>query len=190
MWAASENHARCGSRARRGGRGRQRAIDAARRAGARVPAQRRPELAVPARRLDRADVRGARRRDRRGARAGRARRQPERDGAAADRHAAQAAKRSLRRSRRTSARPRWSSRSSTSHYDLAAVLLEKGADPNVVDLRRHGRALRRRRHEQPAVGRRAGRRRFFIDKLDGVDLVKLLLAQGRESERAPQAASR
>ena len=82
MWAAAENHADAVRVAGRGRRRRQRAVDGARGAGARVPAQRRTQLAVSARRLDGADVRGARGRDRRGARAGRARRRPEHRGAA------------------------------------------------------------------------------------------------------------
>ena len=71
MWAASENHGGGGAPAGRIGRGGQRAFEGARRAGAGVPAQRRPQFAAAARRLDGADVRGARRIDRCGARPGR-----------------------------------------------------------------------------------------------------------------------
>ena len=53
------------------------------------------------------------------------------------------------------------------HFDLAAMLLEHGADPNIADHTRHGGAVRRGRVEHAAVGaepagadlaRQAGRR--------------------------------
>ena len=97
------------------------------------------------------------------------------------------------RSRRASARRRWSSRSSTSHYDLAAMLLEKGADPNVVDGAGMGAlyAAVDMNSLQWVQGRPAP---ILTDKLDGVDLVKLLLAKGANPnarlKAAAQASSR
>ena len=115
------------------GRRDQRQVHDARGAGAGVPAQRRPELAVPARRLDGADVRGSRRGDRGRARAGRARRRPQHGGAPADRHSAEA-RGARRRADQGIGTTALVFAIINSHYDLAAVLLEKGADPNVVDI--------------------------------------------------------
>jgi ankyrin repeat protein len=63
------------------------------------------------------------------------------------------------------------------HYDLAAMLLEKGADPNVVDGAGMGAlyAAVDMNSLQWVQGRPAP---ILLDKLDGVDLVKLLLAKG------------
>ena len=63
------------------------------------------------------------------------------------------------------------------HYDLAAALLEKGADPNVVDGAGMGAlyAAVDMNSLQWVQGRPAP---ILLDKLDGVDLVKLLLAKG------------
>ena len=123
--------------------------------------------------------------DRCRARAGRARRRPERGGAAADRRAAQArgARRAPTQGVGTTALV---FAIINSHYDLAAMLLEKGANPNVAGHRRHGRALRGRGHEQPAVGagpagadphRQARRGR------PGEDAAR----KGRQPERAAEA---
>ena len=63
------------------------------------------------------------------------------------------------------------------HYDLAAVLIEKGADPNVVDGAGVGAlyAAVDMNSLQWVQGRPAP---ILLDKLDGVDLVKLLLSKG------------
>ncbi len=63
------------------------------------------------------------------------------------------------------------------HYDLAAVLLEKGADPNVVDGAGMGAlyAAVDMNSLQWVQGRPAP---ILFDTLDGVDLVKQLLAKG------------
>jgi ankyrin repeat protein len=63
------------------------------------------------------------------------------------------------------------------HYDLAAMLLEKGADPNVVDGAGMGAlyAAVDMNSLQWVQGRPAP---ILTDKLDGVDLVKRLLAKG------------
>jgi ankyrin repeat protein len=61
-----------------------------------------------------------------------------------------------------------------SHYDLAAMLLEKGADPNVVDISGMGAlyAAVDMNSLQWVQGRPAP---ILTDRLDAVDLVKLLL---------------
>ena len=61
--------------------------------------------------------------------------------------------------------------------------------------RRHGRALCGRRHEQPAVGAGPAGADSVPTQLDGVDLVKLLLAKGanpnaRLQRQAAQASPR
>jgi ankyrin repeat protein len=63
------------------------------------------------------------------------------------------------------------------HYDLAAMLLEKGADPNVVDGAGMGAlyAAVDMNSLQWVQGRPAP---ILTDQLDGADLVKLLLAKG------------
>jgi ankyrin repeat protein len=63
------------------------------------------------------------------------------------------------------------------HYDLAAMLLEKGADPNVVDGAGMGAlyAAVDMNSLQWVQGRPAP---ILSDELDGVDLVKRLLAKG------------
>jgi ankyrin repeat protein len=63
------------------------------------------------------------------------------------------------------------------HYDLAALLLDKGADPNVVDGAGMGAlyAAADMNSLQWVQGRPAP---ILSDKLDGVDLVKRLLAKG------------
>ena len=65
------------------------------------------------------------------------------------------------------------------HYDLAAVLLEKGADPNVVDLAGMGAlyAAVDMNSLQWVQGRPAP---ILADRLDGVDLVRLLLQKGAD----------
>jgi ankyrin repeat protein len=64
-----------------------------------------------------------------------------------------------------------------SHYDLAAVLLEKGADPNVVDVSGMGAlyAAVDMNSLQWVQGRPAP---ILRDRLDGVDVVRLLLNKG------------
>ena len=63
------------------------------------------------------------------------------------------------------------------HYDLAAVAAREGRRSQRRGRRRYGCALRRGRHEQPAVG--AGTSGADpVRQLDGVDLVKRLLAKG------------
>src|SRR5688572_1446864 len=64
-----------------------------------------------------------------------------------------------------------------SHYDLAAVLLEKGADPNVADIAGMGAlyAAVDMNSLQWVQGRPAP---ILRDRLDAVDLVKLLLEKG------------
>ena len=75
-----------------------------------------------------------------------------------------------------------------SHYDLAAVLLEKGANPNVIDLAGMGAlyAAVDMNSLQWVQGRPAP---ILTDKLDGVDVVKLLLDRGADPnarlKRAP-----
>jgi len=64
-----------------------------------------------------------------------------------------------------------------SHFDLAAALLEKGADPNVADLA--GEAALYAAVDMNSLQWTQGRPApIFKDKLDAVDLVKLLLAKG------------
>ncbi len=64
-----------------------------------------------------------------------------------------------------------------SHYDLAAVLLEKGANPNVEDLA--GMAALYAAVDMNSLQWVQGRPApILTDKLDAVDLVKLLLAKG------------
>ena len=65
------------------------------------------------------------------------------------------------------------------HYDLAAVLLEKGANPNVLDLAGMGAlyAAADMNSLQWVQGRPAP---ILNDKLDGVDIVRLLLQKGAD----------
>lgn len=64
-----------------------------------------------------------------------------------------------------------------SHYDLAAVLLEKGANPNVEDL--SGMAALYAAVDMNSLQWVQGRPAPILrDRLDAVDLVKLLLAKG------------
>ena len=65
------------------------------------------------------------------------------------------------------------------HYDLAAVLLEKGADPNVLDLAGMGAlyAAADMNSLQWVQGRPAP---ILTDTLDGVDVVRLLLQKGAD----------
>jgi ankyrin repeat protein len=64
-----------------------------------------------------------------------------------------------------------------SHFDLAAMLLDKGADPNVVDLSGEGPlyAAVDMNSIQWTQGRPTP---IFLDELDAIDLVKKLLAKG------------
>jgi ankyrin repeat protein len=63
------------------------------------------------------------------------------------------------------------------HYDVAAVLLEHGADPNVADT--SNMAALYAVAEMETIGEIYGRpARQFTDKLDGLGLVKMLLAHG------------
>lgn len=64
-----------------------------------------------------------------------------------------------------------------SHYDLAAVLLEKGADPNIVDIAGMGAlyAAVDMNSLQWVQGRPAP---ILTDALDGADVVRLLLDRG------------
>jgi uncharacterized protein len=66
-----------------------------------------------------------------------------------------------------------------SHYDLAAMLLEKGADPNVVDIAGMGAlyAAVDMNSLQWVQGRPAP---ILTDRLDAVDLVKRLLDRGAD----------
>ena len=65
------------------------------------------------------------------------------------------------------------------HYDLAAVLLEKGANPNVLDLAGMGAlyAAADMNSLQWVQGRPAP---ILTDRLDGVDIVRLLLQKGAD----------
>ena len=65
------------------------------------------------------------------------------------------------------------------HYDLAAVLIEKGADPNVLDLAGMGAlyAAADMNSLQWVQGRPAP---ILTDTLDGVDIVRLLLQKGAD----------
>ena len=64
-----------------------------------------------------------------------------------------------------------------SHFDLAAMLLEKGADPNVADLA--GEAALYAAVDMNSLQWTQGRPApIFKDTLDAVDLVKLLLQKG------------
>ena len=67
------------------------------------------------------------------------------------------------------------------HYDLAAVLLEKGADPNVLDLAGMGAlyAATDMNSLQWVQGRPAP---ILTDTLDGVDIVRLLLQKGADPD--------
>lgn len=75
-----------------------------------------------------------------------------------------------------------------SHYDLAAVLLEKGANPNIVDIAGMGAlyAAVDMNSLQWVQGRPAP---ILTDKIDAVDVVKLLLDRGADAnarlKRAP-----
>jgi len=64
-----------------------------------------------------------------------------------------------------------------SHFDLAAMLVDKGADPNVVDLSGEGPlyAAVDMNSIQWTQGRPTP---IFLDQLDAIDLVKKLLAKG------------
>ena len=63
------------------------------------------------------------------------------------------------------------------HYDVAGVLVEHGADPNLADT--SNMAALYAVAEMETIGEIYGRpARRFTDKLDGVALVKLLLAHG------------
>jgi len=64
-----------------------------------------------------------------------------------------------------------------SHFDLAAMLLDKGADPNVVDLSGEGPlyAAVDMNSIQWTQGRPTP---IFLDELDAIDVVKKLLAKG------------
>jgi hypothetical protein len=138
MWAAGRiTPARSG--ARQGRRRHQRALARDRCAGARVPRSGGPNSPFP-RRLDGADVRrrqGAIDAARALADLGR---QSESRRAAADRRAAQARGDAQCRQRRRHQR-RSVFAIINVHYDLAAVLLEKGANPNVLDLAGYGARL-------------------------------------------------
>ena len=75
-----------------------------------------------------------------------------------------------------------------SHFDLAATLLDKGADPNVADL--SGMAALYAAVDMNSVQWTQGRPApIFTDRLDAVDLVEAAAAEGRQSERAPQAVA-
>jgi ankyrin repeat protein len=64
-----------------------------------------------------------------------------------------------------------------SHFDLAAMLLEKGADPNVADMA--GEAALYAAVDMNSLQWTQGRPApIFKDKLDAVDLVKMLLQKG------------
>jgi len=67
------------------------------------------------------------------------------------------------------------------HYDLAAVLLDKGADPNVLDLAGMGAlyAAADMNSLQWVQGRPAP---ILTDTLDGVDIVRLLLQKGADPD--------
>mgnify|MGYP003693587519 CR=1 FL=1 len=153
------------------------AVHRARGAGARVPAQRRAQLAASARRLDAADVRGAAGLDR-GGEGARRRWAPSLNagGAAGDRRAA----------RRATSSPAWTrasgrTRARLRHHQLA---LRSGGDAA-----RQGRRSERGRPVGQAAlyaavdmnsmqwtqGRPAP---IFTDRLDAIDLVKQLLAEG------------
>jgi ankyrin repeat protein len=66
-----------------------------------------------------------------------------------------------------------------SHFDLAALLLEKGANPNVTDVAGTGAlyAAVDMNSMQWTQGRPAP---YFTDRLDAIDLVKLLLTRGAD----------
>jgi uncharacterized protein len=64
-----------------------------------------------------------------------------------------------------------------SHFDLAAMLLEKGADPNVADVA--GEAALYAAVDMNSIQWTQGRPTpIFLDQLDAIDLVKKLLAKG------------
>jgi len=64
-----------------------------------------------------------------------------------------------------------------SHFDLAAMLLDKGADPNVTDL--SGEAALYAAVDMNSIQWTQGRPTpIFTDTLDAIDLVKKLLAKG------------
>jgi uncharacterized protein len=63
------------------------------------------------------------------------------------------------------------------HYDVAGVLVEKGANPNIADT--SGMAALYAVVDMNTLGEIYGRpARHFSDKLDALDLVKMLLAHG------------
>jgi ankyrin repeat protein len=64
-----------------------------------------------------------------------------------------------------------------SHFDLAAMLLDNGADPNVADL--SGEAALYAAVDMNSIQWTQGRPTpIFLDQLDAIDLVKKLLAKG------------
>jgi ankyrin repeat protein len=64
-----------------------------------------------------------------------------------------------------------------SHFDLAAMLLDKGADPNVADIA--GEAALYAAVDMNSIQWTQGRPTpIFLDQLDAIDLVKKLLAKG------------
>ena len=117
-------------------------------------------------------------RDRRRAHARRARRQPQCRRAPADRHSAEA--RGAKTAEQGIGTTALVFAIINSHYDLAAVLLEKGADPNVVDIAGMGAlyAAVDMNSLQWVQGRPAP---ILTDKLDGVDRGEAAARSRRES---------
>ena len=71
------------------------------------------------------------------------------------------------------------------HFDTAAVLFDKGADPNVADST--GTTALYAAVDMHTLGPMLSRPSpKLVDKIDAADVVKLLLAQRRQSERAAQ----
>ena len=74
------------------------------------------------------------------------------------------------------------------HYDLAAMLLEQGANPNIVDHERDGGALCGGRDEQPAVGAEPAGAHLDATPSTRHGLVKRLLQHGADPNAKLKAA--
>ena len=74
------------------------------------------------------------------------------------------------------------------HFDLAAMLIDAGANPNIVDHERDGGAVRGGRDGTPCSGCRAGRRRSGRTPSTGTQAGQRLLAHGADPNAKLSAA--